>query len=94
MDEDDVVRMHNGILAIKKNKIGVPIVVQQTRNQEVAGLILALLSGSRRAVVSCGVGCRHSSDCLLVWLRRRPAATAPIQPLAWEPPYAMGVALK
>ena len=24
----------------------------------------------------------------------RPAATAPIWPLAWEPPYAMGAALK
>ena len=24
----------------------------------------------------------------------RPAATTPIGPLAWEPPYAMGVALK
>ena len=24
----------------------------------------------------------------------RPAAAAPTQPLAWEPPYAMGVALK
>ena len=24
----------------------------------------------------------------------RPAATAPIRPLAWEPPYAAGVALK
>ena len=25
---------------------------------------------------------------------RRPAATAPIRPLSWEPPYAMGVALE
>ena len=24
----------------------------------------------------------------------RPEATAPVRPLAWEPPYAMGVALK
>ena len=31
--------------------------------------------------MSCGVG-------------RRPAATAPIRPLAWEPPYTTGVALK
>jgi len=28
----------------------------------------------------------------LLWLWRRPVATAPIQPLAWEPPYAAGVA--
>ena len=27
-----------------------------------------------------------------MWLWRRPVAAA--QPLAWEPPYAMGVALK
>ena len=29
-----------------------------------------------------------------LWLWRRPAAAAPIGPLAWEPPYAVGVALK
>ena len=28
----------------------------------------------------------------MLWLWRRPAATAPIRPLAWEPPYAAGVA--
>ena len=28
----------------------------------------------------------------LLWLWHRPAATAPIGPLAWEPPYATGVA--
>ena len=33
-------------------------------------------------------------DLVLLWLRCRPAATAPIGPLAWEPPYAVGVALK
>ena len=44
--------------------------------------------------VSCGVGCRCSSDPELLWLWCRPAAAAPIGPLAWEPPYATGVALK
>ena len=39
--------------------------------------------------MSCGVGCRCSSDLALLWLWYRPAATAPIRPLAWEPPYAM-----
>ena len=29
-----------------------------------------------------------------LWLWRRPGVTAPIRPLAWEPPYALGVALK
>ena len=42
--------------------------------------------------MSCGVGRRRGSD--LVWLWRRLAATALIRPLAWEPPYASGAALK
>ena len=44
--------------------------------------------------VSCGVGCRCSSGPVLLWLWRRLVATALIRPLAWEPPYAMSVALK
>ena len=44
--------------------------------------------------MSCGVGRKHSSDLALLWLWCRPAATARIRPLAWEPPYAVGVALK
>ena len=44
--------------------------------------------------MSCGVGCRHGSDPSLLWLWHRLAATASIQPLAWEPPYAMGAALE
>jgi len=46
--------------------------------------------------MSCGVGRRHGLDpvCLCLWLWRRPLATVPIRPLAWEPPYAMGAALK
>jgi len=38
--------------------------------------------------VSCGVGCRRGLDPALLWLWRRLVATALIQPLAWEPPYA------
>ena len=44
--------------------------------------------------MSCGVGRRQGSDLVLLWLWCRPAATALIGPLAWEPPYAMGAALK
>ena len=40
--------------------------------------------------VSRGVGCRHGNDPAWLWCGL--AATAPIQPLAWEPPYAVGVA--
>ena len=41
-----------------------------------------------------GGGHKFSSDPALLWLWGRPTATAPIPPLVWEPPYAMGVALK
>ena len=44
--------------------------------------------------LSCRVGCRCGWDPALLWLWCRLAATAPIWPLAWEPPYAMGLALK
>ena len=44
--------------------------------------------------MSYGVGCRCHSDPALLWLWRRPAATALIRPLAWEPPYATGAALE
>ena len=44
--------------------------------------------------MSCGVGRRCGSDLVLLWLWCRPAATAPIQPLAWEPPYATVAVLK
>ena len=44
--------------------------------------------------MSSGVGQRHSSDSALLQLWRKPATMAPIQLLAWEPPYAMGSARK
>ena len=40
------------------------------------------------------MGHRHGSDPVLLWLWRQPVATAVIRPLAWEPPYAVGMALK
>ena len=51
-----------------------------TRNHEVAGSVPALA--------------QWVNDLALLWLWRRLAATAPIQPLAWEPPYAAAAALK
>ena len=65
-----------------------------TRNHEVEGSVPALaqwVKGSGIAV-SCGVGCRRSSDPELLWLWCRSVVMAPIRPLAWEPPYASGAA--
>ena len=44
--------------------------------------------------LSYGVGHRYGSDPMLLWLWHRLEAVAPIRPLAWEPPYAVGEALK
>ena len=64
-----------------------------TRNHEVAGSIPALAQWVKSGIaVSCDVGCRRGSDPALLWLWRRPVATALIRPLAWEPPYATGAA--
>ena len=44
--------------------------------------------------MSCGGGHRHGLDPALLWLWCRPAVAAPVQPPAWDHPYAMGAALK
>ena len=44
--------------------------------------------------MSRGVGCRGGSEPALLRLWHRLVATAQIRPLAWEPPYAVGAALK
>ena len=55
---------------------------------------LAPVGQGSGVAVNCGVGHRRGSDPALLWLWCRPAATAPIQPLAWELPYAMHMVLK
>ena len=42
--------------------------------------------------MSCDIGHKRGSDPMLLWLWHRPAFAAPVQPLAWEPPYAAGAA--
>ena len=44
--------------------------------------------------MSCGVGCRCGLDPAMLWPCHRLAATALIGPLALEPLYTTGVALK
>ena len=46
----------------------------------------------RSLALLSGLTIQHCSDLVLLWLWRRLKATAPIQPLAWEPPYAAGAA--
>ena len=54
---------------------------------------LASLSGLRiQGAMSCGIGRRHTSDPELLW--HRLAAAAAVRPLAWDLPYAAGVAIK
>ena len=55
-----------------------------------------MFSGLRISSIamSCGVGCRHSSDSELLRLWRRLAAVVLVGPLAWKLLYAVGAPKK
>ena len=83
----------------KKENKGISIVAQQVKNLTSFHGDVGLIPGLAQwvsdlafpwAVMSCGVGCRGSSDPALPWLWCRLAATALIWPLAWKLPYAWG----
>ena len=49
--------------------------------------------GKKEGIINTHAGSSScGSDPTLLWLWRMLAATAPIRPLAWEPPYATGAA--
>ena len=82
------------IKIILKSFIGVPIMAQQKwiwlASMRTQVQSLALLS--RLRIQHCHeLWCRSKTQ-LALWCR--PEAVAPIWPLAWEPPYAAGMALK
>ena len=69
---------------LKETRQGIPVVAQQKRIRLVAMRMWVQISGLAQWV----------RDPLLLWLWCRPAAVAPIRPLAWELARATSAALK
>ena len=77
---------------------GVPTVIAETNptsNHEIAGLIPGLAQWVKDLTwCRLQLWLRSGSELMSLWLWCRLAAAAPIQPLAWELPYATQVVLK
>ena len=94
LDHPKVKTRQNSRTPLRSSQSG-SAVMPPARIHEVAGLISGLTQwvkdpASPGAVASVA---ERSSGLALLWLWCRPVATAPSQPLAWEPPYAGGTAL-
>ena len=81
-------------VCVRRKGIGVPVVAQWVKNptsiHEDVGWIPGLVPWVKDPV---RVGRRCGLDPLLLWLRCKPAATTPVQSLAWALSYVMAAAL-
>ena len=72
----------------------VSVVTNSTSIHKDANSVPGLAQCVKDPLFCCELWCGLQTHCDLALLWRRPTAMALIQPLAWELPYASGVALK